>query len=118
MSASKTAVSSGADSAPARSEALPHFDQKSIPEQTVRFAALQSRNFRLLWFGMLVSNSGTWMESTAAGWLMTDLEPARAAFWLGIMAAAFAVPMIILPPFGGALADRFSRIRLLWVVQT
>lgn len=87
-------------------------------EEPVRFAALQSRNFRLLWFGMLISNAGTWMESTATGWLMTDLEPERAAFWLGISAAAFAIPMLVLPPFGGAMADRFSRISVLWVVQS
>lgn len=84
----------------------------------VRFAALQSRNFRLLWFGLLVSNAGTWMESTASGWLVTDLEPGRAPLWLGIMAAAFAVPMLVLPPFGGAVADRIPRMRLLWIVQS
>jgi MFS family permease len=87
-------------------------------ERSVRFAAIGSRNFRLLWFGMLISNAGTWMESTAFGWLITDLEPARAAFWLGVTAAAFALPMLILPPFGGAIADRFPRLRLLWVVQS
>lgn len=83
-----------------------------------RFAALRSHNFRMLWFGLLISNAGTWMSSTAEGWLVTDLEPGRAAFWLGVIAIAFAIPMIVLPPFGGALADRAPRIRLLWVVQT
>jgi MFS family permease len=83
-----------------------------------RFAALQSRNFRLLWFGMLISNAGTWMESTASGWLVTELQPDRAAFWLGGIAAAFAVPMLLLPPVGGAMADRFHRLRLLWIVQS
>src|SRR4051812_34668155 len=66
------------------------------PAQTVRFAALQSQNFRLLWFGLLISNAGTWMESTASGWLVTDLERHHASFWLGLMAAAFALPMIVL----------------------
>jgi MFS family permease len=82
-----------------------------------RFAALQSRNFRLLWIGLLTSNSGTWMESTGMGWLVTDLEPDRKAFWLGLIAAAFAVPMLLLPPIGGAVADRMPRLRMLWIVQ-
>lgn len=84
---------------------------------TTRFAALQSANFKWLWFGLLISNAGTWMESVASGWLVTDLEPDRAAFWLGVLAISFAIPMLILPPFGGAVADRVHRIRLLWAVQ-
>lgn len=78
---------------------------------------MQSRNFRLLWFGLFISNAGTWMAATAEGWLVTDLQPGRAAFWLGVISAAFAVPMILLPPIGGAIADRLPRIRLLWIVQ-
>lgn len=84
---------------------------------TARFAALQSPNFRWLWFGLLISNAGTWMESIASGWLVTDLEPERASFWLGVLAASFAIPMLVLPPFGGAMADRVHRMRLLWTVQ-
>jgi len=57
------------------------------------------------------------MESTASAWLITDLVPNNDSFWLGIMAAAFAIPMLALPPFGGAIADRFPRVRLLWIVQ-
>lgn len=82
-----------------------------------RFAALRSRNFRLLWIGLLISNAGTWMASTAEGWLVTDLQPERPAFWLGMIAASFAVPMLVLPPFGGAVADRVPRLRLLSIVQ-
>jgi MFS family permease len=88
----------------------------SVPT-TARFAALQSTNFRWLWFGLLISNAGTWMESIASGWLVTDLEPERASFWLGVLAASFALPMIVLPPLGGAMADRIHRMRLLWTVQ-
>src|SRR4051812_5483245 len=90
----------------------------TAPAPTARFAALQSRNFRILWFGLLASNAGTWMGSTAEGWLVTDLEPDRAAFWLGAISLAFAIPMLLLPPVGGAIADRFPRLRLLWIVQT
>jgi MFS family permease len=82
-----------------------------------KFSAFESLNFRYLWLGLLISNAGTWMESTGSGWLVTDLEPARKALWLGIIAAAFAVPMLTLTPFGGVLADRFSKLKLLWTVQ-
>jgi MFS family permease len=95
-----------------------HQAAEPAPARNVRFAALQSRNFRFLWFGLLITNAGTWMESTASGWLVTDLEPGRASLWLGVIAASFAVPMLLLPPFGGAVADRFSRLRLLWIFQT
>jgi MFS family permease len=91
--------------------------EESTATRPARFAALQSRNFRLLWLGLLTSNAGTWMESTGTGWLVTDLEPARKAFWLGMIAAAFAVPMLLLPPIGGAIADRVPRLRMLWGVQ-
>jgi MFS family permease len=82
-----------------------------------RFAALHRRNFRLLWIGLLASNVGTWMASTAEAWLVTDLEPERKAFALGLIAVAFAVPMLLLPPFGGAIVDRVPRLRLLWSAQ-
>ena len=66
---------------------------------------------------MLITNAGTWMESTATGWLVTDLEPDRASLWIGAISASFAVPMLLLPPIGGAVADRYSRVRLLWILQ-
>ena len=90
-----------------------------VEEQSKRggFAALQSRNFVLLWTGLIVSNVGTWMAGTAEGWLVTDLKGDRAAFSLGLIAISFAVPLILLPPVGGVVADRVPRLKLLWVAQ-
>ncbi len=82
-----------------------------------RIGALQSRNFRLLWTGLIIANSGSWMATTAEGWLVTELEPDRAPLFVGIIAMSFALPMILLTMVGGAVADRFPRLRMLWIVQ-
>jgi MFS family permease len=81
------------------------------------FAALQSRNFVLLWSGLITSNAGTWMAGTAEGWLVTDLTGDRAAFSLGLIAASFAVPLLLLPPVGGVVADRVPRLKMLWAAN-
>jgi MFS family permease len=81
-----------------------------------RFAALHSRNFALLWFGLIVSNAGTHMKSVAQSWLVYQLSGSPA--YLGYLGAAFALPMILFPLFGGAAADRWDRVRLLKVTQT
>lgn len=81
-----------------------------------RFAALQHRNFKLLWAGLIVSNTGTWMQNVAQGWLVLQLT--NSPFWLGILGLSFAVPMIVLPLVGGAVVDRIDRVKLLYVTQT
>ena len=81
-----------------------------------RFAALQHRNFTLLWVGLIVSNTGTWMQNVAQGWLVYQLT--SSPFWLGMLALSFALPMILLPLFGGAVIDRIDRIKLLYFTQT
>ena len=69
------------------------------------------RNYRLFWFGQLVSLAGTWMQSIAQAWYITELthEPA----WLGIVAAAQFTPVMILGLFGGVLADALPKHRAL-----
>jgi MFS family permease len=81
-----------------------------------RFAALHYRNFTLLWAGLIVSNMGTWMQNVANGWLVLQLT--NSPLWLGMLGLSFAVPMIILPPFAGAVVDRVNRIRLLFITQS
>jgi len=81
-----------------------------------RFAALQHRNFNILWAGLIVSNTGTWMQNVAQGWLVLQLT--NSPLWLGLLGLSFAVPMIVLPLVGGAVVDRIDRIKLLYVTQT
>jgi MFS family permease len=81
-----------------------------------RFAALQNRNFTLLWSGLIVSNVGTWMQNVGTGWLILQLK--NSPLWLGLLGLSFAVPMIVLPLVGGAIADRINRMKLLYFTQT
>ena len=73
------------------------------------------RNYRLFWFGQLVSLAGTWMQSIAQAWYITELtnEPA----WLGIVAAAQFTPVMVLGLFGGVLADALPKHRALMGTQ-
>jgi MFS family permease len=85
-------------------------------EPSPRFAALQHKNFKLLWAGLIVSNTGTWMQNVAQGWLVLQLT--NSPFWLGLLGLSFAIPMILLPLVGGAIVDRIDRVKLLYVTQT
>jgi len=77
------------------------------------FSAFQYRNYRLYFWGQLVSLIGTWMTSTAQGWLVYQLTGSKAL--LGIVAAAGTAPMLFFATWGGWAADRFpKRSVLLW----
>jgi len=93
-------------------------DQPS-PHARVRFGALAYREFRLLWFGLLVSNTGGWMAILAQGWLVVELAPnaALASLYLGLVGFARAVPVFALSGFAGALADRRDRRSILAVSE-
>jgi MFS family permease len=65
--------------------------------------ALRHRNFRLFWFGQLISLIGTWMQSIAQAWLVVLLT--HDPFWLGIVAAAQFLPVLLFGLFGGIVAD-------------
>ncbi|MBC5811705.1 MAG: MFS transporter [Candidatus Eremiobacteraeota bacterium] len=69
------------------------------------------RDFRLLWMGFAVSNLGTWMQFTALGYLVVAMagSATRAALYVGILGAASAVPVVLISPFAGVVADRFPR---------
>lgn len=75
---------------------------------------LRRRDFALLWSAALVSNVGTWMQTVAVGVLVTART--HQAGWTGLVAAAAFVPIGLLSPVGGAMADRFDRRR--WLLVT
>jgi MFS family permease len=80
------------------------------------FASFSSYNFRLFWWGQLVSQIGTWMQMVALPWLV--LEKTGSAVALGTVTALQYVPIPILVLFAGIAVDRFPKQRLLLVTQT
>jgi MFS family permease len=79
------------------------------------FRALAHRNFRLFWAGAFLSNTGTWMQALAQGWLMLLLTDS--AFWLGFDGFCATAPGLVLLLLGGVFADIFDRKRLLIISQ-
>ena len=77
--------------------------------------SLRHRNFRLFCAGQLVSLSGTWMQSLAQAWLLYRMT--ESGLWLGLAGAAALLPNLLFGLYGGVLADRFSRQRLLIAAQ-
>jgi len=80
-----------------------------------RFSALQYRDFRIFWFGQIISLSGTWMQSVAQGWLVYSLT--KSPFYLGLVAASGSFPILLFTLFGGIAADRFRKRNLLLMTQ-
>ncbi len=79
------------------------------------FAALSVPNYRRYFAGQAVSLVGTWMQTVAQGWLVLELTGSGTA--LGLMAAAQFLPILLLAPYGGVLADRLDKRRLLIATQ-
>src|SRR6266481_1595528 len=80
------------------------------------FIALRHRNFRLFWFGQLISLIGTWMQTTAQAWLVLELT--HSAWLLGVVGALQFLPVLILSLFGGVLADRLPKRTVLLFTQS
>ena len=79
------------------------------------FSALRYRNFRLFFYGQLISLIGTWMTTTAQGWLVYQLTGSKAL--LGVVAACASAPMLVFSTWGGWAADRYPKRSVLVVTQ-
>jgi len=80
------------------------------------FSSLRVRNFRLYFIAQLISVSGTWMQAVAQAWLVLHLTGSGVA--LGIVVGLQFLPMLLLGPFGGLVADRVDKRTLLFITQT
>jgi MFS family permease len=79
------------------------------------FASLAVRNYRLYFIGQAISLSGTWMQSTAQAWLVLKLSGSGVD--LGVVTACQTLPILVLGPVGGVVADRFGKYRILFWTQ-
>jgi MFS family permease len=102
--------------APKQAGAPVEFRTRQPREQSQAFRALRNPNFRLFWSGNFLSNIGTWMQNVAQGWLIITIT--NSAFWLGVVSFAGSIPFLVFTLFGGVIADRVNKRRLLLVTQT
>ena len=91
-------------------------DRGRVPPSGRMFAALAVPNFRLYLAGQAVSLTGTWMQVVAQSWLVLQLTGSGAL--LGLVAAAQFLPVLLLGPYGGLVADRAGKRRLLLGTQS
>jgi MFS family permease len=75
------------------------------------FRALRHRNFLLFWSGAFLSNTGTWMQAVAQGWLVLQLS--NSPFWLGVDGFMATAPGLVFTLVGGVFADLIDRRKLL-----
>src|SRR6266850_2918644 len=80
------------------------------------FRALRHRNYRLFFWGQLVSLVGTWMQQTAMSWFVYQITNSK--LLLGIVAAIGSAPMMLSSIWGGTLADRYPKRSILLATQT
>jgi len=80
------------------------------------FASLSIPNYRRYIGGQSISLIGTWMQMTAQAWLVLTLTHSSTA--LGVIIALQTLPVLLLAPYGGVIADRIDKRRLMIVLQT
>jgi MFS family permease len=80
------------------------------------FASLTVRNYRLYYIGQIISTSGTFMQTIAQGWLVLQLTNSGTA--LGIVVALQYVPLLVFGSYGGVIADRYPKRRILFFTQS
>src|SRR3546814_6419310 len=75
------------------------------------FVALRHRNYRLLWFGSLISQTGDWMDQIALNWLVLQITGSPAD--LGLVNFFRGAPILLFALLGGVAADRMERRNLM-----
>jgi MFS family permease len=89
----------------------------TLSRQGGMFTALVERNYRTYLAGSFVSNVGTWMQRVAQDWLVLELS-GGSALAVGITTGLQFLPMLLLSPYGGLIADRFNKRRILTITQS
>ena len=89
--------------------------RKPRPPLKQTFRALRNPNYRLFWVGQVVSMVGTWMQRIGQAWLVLRLTDSPLA--LGVVTACQTLPVLLFSLFGGVIADRVPKRRLLVITQ-
>ena len=89
--------------------------EKSIAHFRRVFKAFEYRDFRVMWIGACTSTIGTWMQIVAQAWLVYELS--HSPFLLGLDTFLNGIPIFLFSLFGGVLADRFERRKMLLASQ-
>ncbi|HTM07197.1 MAG TPA: MFS transporter [Verrucomicrobiae bacterium] len=79
------------------------------------FEALGQREFRLLWLGQSSTGMATWMDQVTRGWLLYQLTDSP--LQLGLVRGIQAIPLLLLSPIAGTVADRYARKTQVWLAQ-
>lgn len=79
------------------------------------FRAFRVRNYRLFWIGQLISFCGTWMQTTAQAWVVYDIT--KSPFSLGLVSTLQFLPIMLLTLFGGVIADRVPKRKIIILTQ-
>src|SRR5512140_1771426 len=100
-------------------DAPAEFAAPPLAKRRKAFRALRHRNYRLFFFGQLISLIGTWMQTTALPLLIVSrLAPDKAGLWLGLVGFLPLLPLVPLSLIAGSLADRFPKRTILVLTQT
>src|SRR5919109_3552729 len=78
--------------------------------------ALKHRNFQLFFSGQMISLIGTWMQNVAQSWLVYRLT--GSSLLLGAVSFSNQIPVFLMAPLGGIVADRYDRHRVVIATQT
>ena len=92
--------------------------EAALPAQGLRHAAraFRHRDFTVFWLGALASNTGSWVQNLAVPYVLYQVT--ESAFWVGLATFTQFLPVMLLGPLAGSVADRFDRRRVLLVTQT
>jgi len=102
---------------PDAAKASPAGDPARRPAKPSMFSSLRVRNYRLFAMGQAVSNTGTWMQRIAQDWLVNTLTHGSSTA-VGITTALQFLPMLLFGLYGGVLADRCDKRKLLLITQS
>jgi MFS family permease len=79
------------------------------------FEALRYREYRLIWYAQVFASQATWMDQVARGWLLYELT--NSTLQLGLVRGVQAIPILLLSPLAGSVADRYPRKNQVLVAQ-